>query len=60
MDDKNLAPYVGPIYGQNDGGTVTNCWKDGYVKIETGNLHSFKEGVTKYDQTRNINDNYDV
>ena len=60
VDDKNLAPYVGPIYGQNDGGTVTNCWKDGYVKIETGNLHSFKEGVTKYDQTRNINDNYDV
>lgn len=51
---------MGPIYGQNDGGTVTNCWKDGYVKIETGNLHSFKEGVTKYDQTRNINDNYDV
>ncbi len=58
VDDKNLAPYVGPIYGQNDGGTVTNCWKDGSVRINEGNLHSFKVWFTKYDQTRNINDDY--
>lgn len=49
VDDANLAPYSGPIAGENKG-TVKDCSNYGYA-IRTGNLHT----GSNYNQLRNIN-----
>ena len=53
VDDESLAPYSGPIAGENNG-EITDCSNYGYA-IDTGNLHSWWAWFHTYDQLRNIN-----
>ena len=53
VDNDQLAPYSGPIAGENNG-TIANCSNYGY-HIDTGNLHSWRSWFVKYNQLRNIN-----
>lgn len=53
VDDEDLAPYSGPIAGENNG-EISNCSNYGYT-IDTGNLHSWWAWFHTYDQLRNIN-----
>ena len=53
VDDENLAPYSGPIAGENKG-EISNCSNNGY-SIDTGNLHSWWAWFHDYDQLKNIN-----
>ena len=52
-DDENLAPYSGPIAGENKG-EISNCSNYGYA-IDTGNLHKWWAWFHDYDQLKNIN-----
>lgn len=52
-DDENLAPYSGPIAGENRG-EISNCSNYGYA-IDTGNLHKWWAWFHDYDQLKNIN-----
>lgn len=52
-DDEDLAPYSGPIAGENKG-TIEDCSDRGY-SIDTGNLHSWWAWFHTYDQLKNIN-----
>ena len=56
VDNKTIAPYTGPICGQNKG-TIRNCNfdKNSYF-LDTGNLHSFGILWNKFDQKKNINE----
>lgn len=53
VDDEDLAPYSGPIAGENNG-EISNCSNYGYT-IDTGNLHSWWAWFHTYDQLKNIN-----
>lgn len=53
VDDDTLAPYAGPIAGDNRG-AISDCSNQGYY-IDTGNLHSWWAWFVTYDQLRNIN-----
>ena len=53
VNDEYLAPYSGPIAGENRG-EISNCSNNGYT-IDTGNLHSWWAWFHTYDQLRNIN-----
>ena len=55
VDDEALAPYSGPIAGENKG-EISNCSNYGYT-INTGNLHSWKKWFHTYTQLKNINNN---
>lgn len=55
VDDEALAPYSGPIAGENKG-EISNCSNYGYT-INTGNLHSWKKWFHTYTQLKNINSN---
>lgn len=50
---EQLAPYAGPIAGQNNG-NISGCNAERYT-IDTGNLHSWWAWFHTYDQLRNIN-----
>ena len=52
-DDEDLAPYSGPIAGENKG-EISECSNNGY-NIDTGNLHSWWAWFHDYDQLKNIN-----
>ena len=53
IDNEQLAPYAGPVAGQNNG-NISGCTADRY-SIDTGNLHSWREWFHTYDQLKNIN-----
>ena len=53
IDNEQLAPYAGPIAGQNNG-NISGCNAERYT-IDTGNLHSWWAWFHTYDQLRNIN-----
>lgn len=52
-NDKYLAPYTGPVYGQKEGGMSSGCYVIGY-SLNTGNLHT----AQNHDQKENINEVY--
>ena len=53
IDNEQLAPYAGPVAGQNNG-NISGCTADRY-SIDTGNLHSWWAWFHTYDQLKNIN-----
>lgn len=53
VNNEALAPYSGPIAGENRG-EIINCSDYGYT-IDTGNLHSWWAWFHTYNQLKNIN-----